>query len=196
MKYRKKNIEPGEFIKYITGEDEYGMMPPPINASYAIETICKYTNPDLYKYLRFGEKEISNKTYAITAHEILFISSRKYRKDFKRHTKYLEFSDRDNVNIISKIRIWYISKYLAKKSNEFTKRISNYKYTGNYIDNMTPDYILDAILHYIIPDFMCVDPIHAHQVNTVIVHDILMKISRKYKNEYNYVIQNYRKERK
>ena len=52
---------------------------------------------------------------------------------------------------------------------------------------------VDFICNYLLgEDWYCVMPIHAEQANTEIVHEILMKYSRRYRKEYKRAVREMR----
>lgn len=48
---------------------------------------------------------------------------------------------------------------------------------------------LDTIQEYLMPGFQVADPISSKQINTVFVHELLMKYSRKYRKHYKRAIR-------
>lgn len=53
-------------------------------------------------------------------------------------------------------------------------------------------YGLDVIQQYLMPGFQVSDPISQKQANTIFVHELLMKFSRKYRTHYKRAIREYK----
>ena len=59
------------------------------------------------------------------------------------------------------------------------------------------DKAVNFLCNYLLgEDWYCVMPIHAEQVNTEIVHEILMKYSRRYRKEYKRIVKEIKNDRK
>lgn len=73
---------------------------------------------------------------------------------------------------------------MKKTFSEIIEEKSKEKDYGICPPSLTPDEALEILTNYLLgEDWYCVSPIHAHQVNTEIVHEILYKYSDKYRKE-------------
>ena len=82
----------------------------------------------------------------------------------------------------------------GSKKETFTEWYSRSLKSGIVFPGMSSDQALDFLVQYLLPDTYYTFSIHAHQANTEIVYDILMKYSKKFKKEvkqYNKEIHQY-----
>lgn len=71
-----------------------------------------------------------------------------------------------------------------KEKDKFFEILKNEKY-GLYPASTNAQLALNTISEYVLgEDYYVVDPIHNEQVNTILTHDILYKISKKYRKDF------------
>lgn len=68
--------------------------------------------------------------------------------------------------------------------NQFVDKVLNDDSCGILPPPTEPQEALNILQEYLIPDIQIADPISQAQVNTVVVHELLLRYSRKYRKQF------------
>lgn len=72
----------------------------------------------------------------------------------------------------------------TQPKNQFVDKVLNDDSYGILPPPTEPQEALNILQEYLMPDIQIVDPISQAQVNTVVVHKLLLRYSRKYRKQF------------